>query len=68
MKVRPKKYPDQIVTTNLLPLLGVNPIRGRLFAPDEGKEGNNRMLPSLVMVFGNGDLVAMKIWLVEPSN
>ncbi len=35
----PEEIPGQVVTTNLLPLLGVNPIRGRLFAPDEGKEG-----------------------------
>ena len=34
-----EEVPTQIVTTNLLPMLGVNPIRGRLFAPDEGREG-----------------------------
>ena len=35
----PEEVPAQIVTTNLLPMLGVNPIRGRLFARDEGREG-----------------------------
>jgi putative ABC transport system permease protein len=35
----PEEIPAQIVTTNLLPMLGVNPIRGRLFAPEEGREG-----------------------------
>jgi putative ABC transport system permease protein len=35
----PEEIPGQWVTTNLLPLLGVNPIRGRLFAPEEGKQG-----------------------------
>src|SRR4030095_113442 len=35
----PEEIPSQIVTTNLLPLLGVAPIRGRLFAPDEGGQG-----------------------------
>src|SRR6478672_10309513 len=35
----PEEIPAQVVTTNLLPLLGVKPIRGRLFAADEGREG-----------------------------
>ena len=42
----PEEVPGQIVTTNLFPLLGVNPIHGRLFAPDEGKEGQ----PNVVII------------------
>jgi putative ABC transport system permease protein len=45
----PEEIPSQVVTTNLLPLLGVNPIRGRLFAPDEGKEGQQ---PVAVISYG----------------
>jgi len=45
----PEEIPTQIVTTNLLPLLGVTPIRGRLFAPDEGGEGQQ---PIAVISYG----------------
>src|SRR6185503_1995742 len=34
----PEEIPGQIGTTNLFPLLGAKPIRGRLFAPEEGAE------------------------------
>jgi putative ABC transport system permease protein len=33
----PEEVPGQIVTTNLFNLLGVKPIQGRTFAPDEGR-------------------------------
>lgn len=42
----PEEVPGQIVTTNLFPLLGVTPIQGRTFAPDEGKPGQ----PDVVMI------------------
>ncbi len=42
----PEEVPGQIVTTNLFPLLGVNPIHGRTFAPDEGKPGQ----PNVVVI------------------
>jgi putative ABC transport system permease protein len=35
----PEKIPSQIATTNLFNVLGVNPIMGRTFAPEEGKPG-----------------------------
>ncbi len=35
----PEKIPSQITTTNLFNILGVNPILGRTFNPDEGKPG-----------------------------
>lgn len=35
----PEELPGQYVTTNLLPLLGVHPVRGRLFAADDGRDG-----------------------------
>src|SRR5262245_4031383 len=35
----PEKIPSQIATANLFNVLGVNPIMGRTFAPEEGKPG-----------------------------
>jgi putative ABC transport system permease protein len=35
----PEEIPAQVATTNLFSLLGVNPIRGRTFLPDDGKTG-----------------------------
>jgi putative ABC transport system permease protein len=35
----PEKIPSQIATTNLFNVLGVKPIMGRTFAPEEGKPG-----------------------------
>ncbi len=35
----PEEIPAQIATANLFSLLGVNPIRGRTFLPDDGKTG-----------------------------
>src|SRR5262245_42387923 len=35
----PEKIPSQIATTNLFNILGVYPIMGRTFAPEEGKPG-----------------------------
>ena len=40
----PEEVPGQIATPNLFSLLGVNPIRGRTFAPDDGKPGQNRVV------------------------
>jgi putative ABC transport system permease protein len=42
----PEKIPSQIATTNLFNVLGVNPILGRTFAPDEGKPGQ----PGVVVI------------------
>jgi len=40
----PEEVPAQIATTNLFSLLGVNPIKGRTFAPDDGKTGQPRVI------------------------
>ena len=40
----PEEVPAQIATTNLFSLLGVTPIKGRTFAPDEGREGQPRVV------------------------
>ncbi|HJZ82783.1 MAG TPA: ABC transporter permease [Pyrinomonadaceae bacterium] len=40
----PEEVPSQIATTNLFTLLGVNPIKGRTFAPDDGKTGQPRVV------------------------
>jgi putative ABC transport system permease protein len=39
-----EEVPGQIATPNLFSLLGVNPIRGRTFGPDDGKPGQNRVV------------------------
>src|SRR5215470_10829026 len=35
----PEEIPSQIATTNLFNILGVTPILGRTFNPDDGKQG-----------------------------
>ena len=40
----PEEVPGQIATTNLFSLLGVNVIKGRTFAPDDGKTGQPRVV------------------------
>src|ERR1051325_5032627 len=40
----PEEVPAQIATTNLFSLLGVNAIKGRTFAPDDGKPGQQRVI------------------------
>ena len=40
----PEEVPGQIATTNLFSLLGVKPILGRTFAPDEGQDGQPRVV------------------------
>ena len=40
----PEEVPGQIATTNLFSLLGVNAILGRTFTPDEGKDGQPRVV------------------------
>jgi putative ABC transport system permease protein len=42
----PEKIPSQIATTNLFNILGVKPILGRTFAPDEGRPGQ----PGVVVI------------------
>jgi putative ABC transport system permease protein len=42
----PEKIPSQLATTNLFTILGVKPILGRTFAPDEGKPGQ----PGVVVI------------------
>ncbi len=40
----PEEVAGQIATTNLFSVLGVKPIQGRTFAPDEGKPGQPRVV------------------------
>src|SRR5262245_47924499 len=40
----PEEIPAQIATTSLFNLLGVNPILGRTFTPDDGKPGQPRVV------------------------
>jgi putative ABC transport system permease protein len=40
----PEEVPGQLATTNLFSLLGVNPIKGRAFAPDDGQTGQPRVV------------------------
>jgi putative ABC transport system permease protein len=45
----PVEIPTQIATTNLFNILGVNPVLGRTFKPDEGRPGQPRVV---VLSFG----------------
>jgi len=45
----PEEIPYQIASSNLFSVLGVNPILGRTFTPDDGKEGAARIV---VLSFG----------------
>jgi putative ABC transport system permease protein len=45
----PEEISSQIATTNLFNILGVNPILGRTFSPDEGRTGQPRVV---VLSFG----------------
>src|SRR6266850_1960371 len=40
----PEEVPGQIATTNLFSVLGVSAIKGRTFAPDEGRPGQPRVV------------------------
>jgi putative ABC transport system permease protein len=40
----PEEIPGQLATTNLFSLLGVNPIKGRTFLPDDGQSGQPRVV------------------------
>jgi putative ABC transport system permease protein len=40
----PEEVPAQLATTNLFSLLGVNPIKGRVFLPDDGQTGQARVV------------------------
>ena len=40
----PEEVPGQLATTNLFSLLGVNAIKGRTFAPDDGQTGQPRVV------------------------
>src|SRR5262245_5339489 len=40
----PEEVPSQIATHNLFSVLGVNPILGRTFSPDDGKPGQLRVV------------------------
>ncbi|HKQ77464.1 MAG TPA: ABC transporter permease [Blastocatellia bacterium] len=42
----PEEIPSQIATTSLFNILGVNPIMGRTFTPDEGRQGQ----PNVVVI------------------
>ncbi|HKO44392.1 MAG TPA: ABC transporter permease [Pyrinomonadaceae bacterium] len=41
---QPEEIPGQVATPNLFALLGVNPIKGRTFAADDGKPGQNQVV------------------------
>ncbi len=40
----PEELPVQLVSVNLFPMLGVQAARGRVFLPEEGVEGQNRVV------------------------
>src|ERR1041385_2341605 len=69
----PEEVPSQIATTNLFSLLGVNAIKGRTFAPDDGKTGQ----PQVVVISydlwqrrfgGDTNIIGRKITLNNQPN
>jgi len=69
----PEEIPAQLATTNLFSLLGVNPIKGRTFAQDEGKTGQ----PQVVVISyelwqrrfgGDANIIGRKITLNNQPN
>ena len=68
----PEEVPGQIATTNLFSVLGVNALKGRTFAADDGKPGQ----PNVVVIsynlwqrrFGGGEVVGHKIMLSNQEN
>src|SRR5256714_1453222 len=69
----PEEVPGQIATTNLFSLLGVNPIKGRTFAPDDGKPGQARVVVISYDLWqrrlgGDPDVIGRKITLNNQPN
>src|SRR4029079_15059571 len=69
----PEEIPVQLATTNLFSLLGVNPIKGRTFTPDDGKTGK----PNVVVISydlwqrrfgGDQNIVGRKVILDNQPN
>ncbi len=69
----PEEVPGQIAMTNLFSVLGVNPILGRTFLPDDGKPGQ----PNVVVISyglwqrrfgGDGEIVGRRIILNNQEN
>ncbi len=69
----PEEIPGQLATTNLFSLLGVNPIKGRTFTPDDGKTGK----PNVVVISydlwqrrfgGDQNIVGRKVILDNQPN
>lgn len=69
----PEEIPGQLATTNLFSLLGVNPIKGRTFLPDDGKSGQPRVVVISYDLWqrrfgGDANIVGRKITLDNQPN
>jgi putative ABC transport system permease protein len=69
----PEEIPAQLATTNLFSLLGVNPIKGRTFLPDDGKSEQARVVVISYDLWqrrfgGDANIVGRKITLDNQPN
>ena len=69
----PEEIPAQLATTNLFSVLGVNPIKGRTFAPDDGTTGQPRYIVISYDLWqrrfgGDGNIIGRKVTLNNQPN
>jgi putative ABC transport system permease protein len=69
----PEEVPAQLATTNLFSLLGVNPIKGRAFLPDDGKTGQARVVVISYDLWqrrfgGDANIIGRKVTLNNQPN
>jgi putative ABC transport system permease protein len=69
----PEEVPAQLTTTNLFSLLGVNPIKGRSFASDDGSTGQPRVIVISYDLWqrrfgGDGNIIGRKVTLNNQPN
>jgi putative ABC transport system permease protein len=69
----PEEVPSQVATPNLFSLLGVNPIKGRTFLPDDGKTDQARVAVISYDLWqrrfgGDGNIIGRKVTLNNQPN
>jgi putative ABC transport system permease protein len=69
----PEEVPSQLATTNLFSVLGVKPIKGRTFAPDDGQTGQPRVVVISYDLWqrrfgGDANIIGRKITLNNQPN
>jgi putative ABC transport system permease protein len=69
----PEELPSQLATTNLFSVLGINPIKGRAFAQDDGTTGQPRVVVISYDLWlrrfgGDANIIGRKITLNNQPN